>query len=331
MVALTLTELNKRDNLKIFLSKIQNQEPFELIEEKKKVFNCDMVIIDNSDIFLLESLQNYIEKENIKALGMFYKNKQLLLKTKSNIELTSGCLLKTIEFGSVGFQKTYQKETKFFSDLSDKLKTITNDSKEPANLVFLNHLGKEILSINNILSVEKTIKIKGNYVKSDFEFKDNNNKSILWISHKDGNKANSFRQWSGIKEFETHPELVLFGKQIKKHYRNNIKKTNIGKKIKDKELKLNSLFGSSKHYGPNKVNLIVQGNLEFKKILNNTYSVTANYIFSPEQNMEDIPKEYEPILFASKLNLEPKRCSFGIQGCRGLIYPTKGKKIKLID
>lgn len=331
MVALTLTELNKRDNLKTFLFKIQNQEPFELIEEKKGIFNSDSIIIDNSNIFLIESLKNYIEKENVKALGALYKNKQLLLKTTTNVEITSGCLLKTIEFGSVGFQKTYQKETRFFSDLDEKLKTITNDSKDPVSLVFFNHFGKEVLSIDNILSIKKTTKIKGNYVKSDFEFTNNENKSVLWISHKDGNKANSFRQWSGIKEFETHPELVLFGKQIKKHYRNNIKKINIGKKIKDKELKIKSLFGSSESFGPNKVNLIVQGNLKFEKVSNNTYNVSANHIFSPEQNMKDIPKEYEPILFASKLNLEPNRCSFGIQGCRGLIYPIKGKKIKLIE
>lgn len=329
MVALTLRELNKRDNIEIFIKKIINKESFELIDEKKLLFNSDIILIEKNNN-LLECLQDYSDYRKESCLSNFYINKQIILKTSDGIEITSGFLKKTNEFGSVALTETYNKETLLISSLVAQIDLLTNDTKNPINLEFYNHENELVLKSKNIVSIKESSKQKGVYVKSDFEFLDDKGNSVLWISHKDGNKPNSFRQWSGIKEFENHKEIKSFEKSLKTEFRNLVKKQNVGKKIKSLELKKQAIFGTDIVFGPNYVNAVIQGDICFENINKNTYKIKSNYIFVPEMNLKDLPQNYEPIIFATKLNLEPNRCSFGIQGCRGLIYPIKGKKVKLI-
>jgi hypothetical protein len=93
-------------------------------------------------------------------------------------------------------------------------------------LIFYNHNNEKVYTAFNIVNVKETEKHKGNYVKSDFEFVDLDNNSIVWFSHKDGNKSSSFRQWSGIKDFENHEEIKKFAIDLKRHNRHLIKKYN---------------------------------------------------------------------------------------------------------
>lgn len=306
MAGLTLYELNKRDNFSIFLKKIENGESFELIKKKQEELKVRSVVLDKT--FLNSSLD--------------IKNKTLFVKTVTGLELTSGALQKTDEFGGQSTDMVYRREIIEQKSIESILKNITVFGLKPIRLSVRTSQGN-IFSFDNVFSIKSPPLVKGERRKADFEFINKEGEVLFKISHKSGRKARDFRQWSGLREFIDHPEVIAFGNLIKESLGENSKVfpslMTIGKKISDSSLKRKAIFGNDE------VDFMVQGECKFFKDGDFNLMLEAPLILEKNENLEGLPESHEPILLARRGDL--KRNAFGIKGCRGMIYPKSGRKI----
>ena len=168
--------------------------------------------------------------------------------------------------------------------------------------------------------------IKGERKKTDFEFLDRSENVIFRVSHKDGHRPRDFRQWSGLKEFNQHPETIQFGVDLKDFLKENNPldtrfptKLSIGREIKDENLKRQAIFGN------NEVDFLIQGQCKFQRNGFFNYTLRAPLVLSKEEDLSLLPSGYQPILLAKKGDI--KRTAFGIKCCRSMIYSRSGRHI----
>ena len=154
--------------------------------------------------------------------------------------------------------------------------------------------------VYEVYEIEKT---KGT-PKSDFHFLDKEGKPIVWLSHKDGNKASDFQQWGGISKIvphvHSHKETKSFIEDLKEKFPDGLPKAaNIVKDIKDKVLKKQAVYGDnyrqgSSRFDENNVQLVLQGPVKLVSQGSN-YVLKANHVNS---NGEDMKGDYDPTFTA---------------------------------
>jgi len=327
MAFLTIYELRKRDNYAIFLNKIKTGQPFELIKEKKTELRRDLVVLmpDQDLLERLQRLQDAPDDNPEMVLERHMKNKCLLLETTEGTRITSGYLQKTWEFGSRASEIVYDKETKHQKNIQDFLRKATIFGLTSINLSIetTNH---KIISFDNIFSVRTPGIIKGERKKTDFEFLDRSKNVIFRVSHKDGHTTRDFRQWSGLKEFNQHPEAIQFGVDLKEYLKTKDTqnktfptKLSIGREIKDEKMKRQAIFGN------NEVDFLIQGQCTFQWDGFFNYTLRAPLVLSKEEDLSLLPRGYQPVLLAKKGDI--KRTAFGIKCCRSMIYSRSGRHI----
>ena len=278
----------------IVIKKIKAGRPFELINGKK------IYIIPDEEIISTLAARKPIGK--------------LKLLTPEGKSYKFSDLAKTNEFDTEGIQitTTIKEDTALLSLISD---IDGAKSKQGTKTIPIKIKGK----VYEIYTARTT---KG-VPKSDFELVDGDGNAVVWISHKDGTKASDFRQWGGIsasKELaiSNHPEVKKFVADLKSKYPKGAPfDITIGRPIKDKRLKMLSLYGNQ-YGGANgiqNVNLLVQGHVGLIK-RGNFYEIIATHI---KHNGESADGHgYEPHLSAVK---KSDRSDAGVPYTRITISP----------
>jgi len=336
MASLTLFELKKRNNIEIFLNKIYTGQPFQLTPEKQTELDRENVILKKTQE-LIDSLNkitkssSFSEDKNIltkKACISF-----LLLETVDGLQIPSGALQKTWEFGSKTSSMVYAKETKHRKQLASSLRLATVFGLKPVSISIKTVSGKTF-SYEGVTSVVSPESIAGRLPKADFHFLGKDNAVLFKVSHKDGRKPKDFRQWSGIKDFCDHAEIKRFGQDLKSFLETQQTCVDtkifpptfsVAREIVDPNLKKLAIFGNES----DSADFLFQGECFFTKVGDFHFEVSSNIILHKEDDLGLLPEGYQPVVLARRGDL--KRGAFGIKACRSFIYPKAGRKIhKLI-
>lgn len=328
MAQLNVTELRKRNNFRILLKKVREGTPLTLTKRKQEELQRESVVI-TPEPYLLYGLSRLAEDPDLDPSTIIPEltSGNMLLLPFEDTTIPSGALQKTFEFGSKSTEMVYEKEGREHRHLEASLKKLTVFGMKPIKLTIKTSTDRTFV-YENVLSVQVAQKIKGVSGKSDFEFVNSSGQVIAKISHKSGTQARDFRQWSGVREFQTHPEVLKFGADIRQYMEINHPSTSVfptalclAKRIQDETLRRQAIYGQ----GEGSVDFLVQGRCEFRQTASFEVCLTANLILSKDEPVDILPESYEPVLIARRGDLQ--RGSFGIKGCRGVIYPAKGRKI----
>lgn len=329
MASLTVSELKKRDNFLRLLNKIKNQEPLLLTNTKQVELEAESLLVKPEEA-LLVGLEKLAEDPNLNiadVLPEFISGTVLSLPLHSGKQLPTGAFQKTDEFGGKLSEVVFDRESKEHAHLQESLTEFTEGGKKPIRLI-VKTTTEKVFIYENVVSVGIPEKKNGISGKSDFELIDSKGRVVAKISHKFGNKAKDFRQWSGIKDFEDHHEIQSFGESLKQYLSDNNLNNDIfpntlclGRKLKDEKLKKLAIYG----FGDQRVDFLIQGHCAFRQVQNVGVVLTAGFIMSRDEPLDILPESYDPIVLVRRGDLH--RGSFGIKGCRGVIYPVNGRKI----
>lgn len=327
MAQLTVTELRKRDNFRKLLHKIRAGEPLMLIKKKQEEFQRESIVV-TPEPYLLHGLAQLVENPELEPSSIIPELTagNVLLLPIGQLTIPSGALQKTWEFGSKTSEMVYEKEGREHRHLKQSLQRLTVFGMKPIRLTIKTSTDKTFV-YENVLSVQTPSKIKGMSGKVDFEFIDSSGRVVARVSHKAGSKARHFRQWSGIREFKEHPEVLKFGEDLHEYMKSSHPESSVfptslclARRIQDETLKKQAI------YGDGNVDFLIQGKCDFQQMENRfEVCLTANLILSKDESVDILPESYEPVLIVRRGDLQ--RGSFGIKGCRGVIYPAHGRKI----
>jgi hypothetical protein len=306
MANLSVTELLRFDwRIKNFLSKYQSQDKFELYNGQK------VKLLYEEHIMTTLSRKNYTEISKLEFQDA--KNKTRKYKISS--------FRKTEEFGGIKDRKSNfideeEKEAENINVQLEKIRSVTGKTYVPIRIK------------DETFNVVKAFKTPGT-PKSDIHFTDENGEEVLWISHKKGYLPSQFQQWSGITEFEDHPEVKQFVEDVKSNYPDGIPRTlNIGRLIKDDMLKLRGVYGKQytgkKHtpYGRDNVSIVVQGTTKIIRD-GSDWRIKGHNTF---ENGKKLTVSYDPILICY---YRGDRSNFGIAGARFAIFTKMGKNVNI--
>lgn len=325
MAGLSLSQLKKRRNLEILRSKILIGVKFSLWDQKKEQHShhgTDSVEIEPSQK-LLDALKiASLDIDNAEVhLQDYMRGKGLYLPTTSGLEVPTGHIYKSKDFGSIHSEDTYSRENREFNNFRKSLRKQTVMGLLPIEIV-LTSQDKNIFSLLGVADIVLPENPKGNPAKADFVFTGKDNKTVSKISHKYGSKPTHFRQWSGIKHFVNHPEVIEFGERIKREISGSMVYPDgqvFSMPIVDPVLKRQAMFG----FGDMQVDFVIQGKMSLEYLETENLSILRAPLILHNSDT-NIPSDYEPVLLSMKSN---DRAAFGIKGCRAVIYPCAGRKI----
>ena len=184
--------------------------------------------------------------------------------------------------------------------------------------------------------------------KADFNLINSANVPVVFISHKKaggkGPSSDDFIRWSGYTMYANHPEVKAFNDALKKWLEeNNLEglpnQTRFIAPIKDDELIQKLIYGPNygKEYGPENVNIILQGKISLVPKGKDTYELEAEHVESPPS----VPQgSYAPYLTAGYRgdremfgikNNEAIVMTKSIAGKASNVYELKGDKfVKIV-
>ena len=303
MASLSMKELSKRNNFNIFTKRISIGQGFYVVGIDELIL-LDTSILDQIDD--LEGLRHYEEKNSI------------LLPTRGGHKIKLTSLYKDSEFSNRTQNTTIKQDLEVYS-LSHKLEEIKKQTNKPY---------VDVRVSETIYRVVSVISSPFGY-KSDFHFIDTNGNAVMHVSHKYGNSARDFQQWSGTsKRFQErifeHPETVEFIATLQNLGSELPRASTVARRISDDLLKQLAIYGTDfgSEFGLNNVEAVLQGNLSLKNI-GDCYMLIASHHglrnpVVPSQN-------YEPVFLAVH---KKDRSDHGIKNARITINPIGGRRIK---
>lgn len=284
----------------VFIKKLKDKEPFEVTGGKKVV--------------LVES------KQAMKVLASGSDNELKALRFSdgngNDFKLTD--FVKNADFGGKGERSGVAKEDAALKSLNDAL----DSAKKAEGLSYVNvRIGNKTYKVSHAESTPGT-------PKSDFHLVDPSGKEIVWISHKDGKTEKDFQQWGGVSQraepdIFKHKETQAFAKLMVGMFPKGIPNaTTVARKIKDKKLKMMSIYGNQygKPFSQQNVTLAIQGPISLKKV-GQSYKIESNHV---HLNGEDLTGGYEAVFMAI---YKGDRSDLGIKGARVVISPMGCRKI----
>ena len=246
----------------------------------------------------------------------FIKVKHLLRDTNGN-KLCLGHLGKAVVFGGKGIGVAGDDIERF--EVS-RLNTQIRSFNKPINIILHNKIYENIIGAKQTKSKRKA--------KSDIELF-TATQTLIWISHKAGNKPKHFQQWAGVATFKEHPETISFVRDVEQWLARNdtdLTKKTLTRNINDNVLKQLAMYGNdfSKEYGINNVTAIMQGNISLIEN-DSVYEIksSAQLYANGELPLDD----YEPCFV---VRLDSRRNDMGLKNSRFLIYPTGGRRSSAI-
>jgi len=306
MASLEIEDLTKRNNFALFKTRISSREPFLLAEGNGKTVRIDPKVA--------RSLKTISDIEQYRV------GQSIIFPTTMKGQVRLRQLYKDARFAGRS-QNVFAAERAAISDVRRKLEEIK--SKIGSDFVNL-RIGKEYYRVSQV------VKSPGR-TKGDFNFIDDEGKSVGFVSHKDGTTPRSIQQWGGISlsvesEIASHPETQAFVSTIQQMYPNGIPNaTTVARTINDTKLKMQSIYGNQYggESGPQNVDLILQGIVSIQRVSTGKYKLTASTKSS--NNGQMIGGEYEPVFMAI---YKGDRNDYGVEDARMVISPKGGRGIK---
>jgi hypothetical protein len=303
MAKLSAAQLLKYDwRVEVFLKKYKDGDLFETTTEKVKLVYDD----DNAEI-----LKKRVQQELSKLRFRDAKNKEY--------RLTS--FVKTKEFGGKGADSGVRIEN---IELKSLIKQIDEIKKKTAKADVPFRVGRKTY---NVFTAVKT----PGSPKSDIHLIDQNNREIVWISHKDGSRPTDIQQWGGMSE-RAEPKIFAqtetqnFIKKVRSQFGIIMPRaTTVARKISSSLLKNMSVYGNQfgQALGRQNVSILLQGPIKVKKV-GNFYELDANNV---HLNGDEITGGFEPVFMAM---YKGDRSNFGIRGARFVIQSLESRKAKFI-
>ena len=303
MANLSAAQLLKYDwRVEVFLKKYKDGDLFETTTEKVKLVYDD----DNAEI-----LKKRVQQELSKLRFRDAKNKEY--------RLTS--FVKTKEFGGKGADSGVRIEN---IELKSLIKQIDEIKKKTAKADVPFRVGRKTY---NVFTAVKT----PGSPKSDIHLIDQNNREIVWISHKDGSRPTDIQQWGGMSE-RVEPKIFAqtetqnFIKEVRSQFGIIMPRaTTVARKISSSLLKKMSVYGNQfgQALGRQNVSILLQGPIKVKKV-GNFYELDANNV---HLNGDEITGGFEPVFMAM---YKGDRSNFGIRGARFVIQSLESRKAKFI-
>ena len=309
MVALSPTELRKRNNFTLFVNRIKTNGYFTLNES-----NGRKVKITQKLGYLLNSIED-------------------LEKLKDN---RGSILLPT---GSTG--SSLIRLSQLYKDDAFKTRKGNPNAKEEYQIKFVREqlekikekIGSDFVKLrvgDNTYEVTEVEKTPGfPEPKSDMNFIGRNGVRLGFCSLKDGATAAAIQQWGGASvRFEpiiaAHPEVQAFVKTAKEMFPTEIPQgTTVARKISDQKLRMQGIYGSGfgGSFGVNNVNVLLQGTVRINAISFTEYEITGSAM--THSNGSTLPPEYQPVLMAI---YKGDRSDYGIKNARINLYSKSGRK-----
>jgi len=300
-VPLSYSEIAKtgRNRAYKIAKKIEDKEAFELTNDRNEILQFSKP--EYAKMFMDQDL------DGIKSIGGNKVNAFPFFKDKKGNQYSLNDILKTSYFGGKGAGSGTKVEDANLSLAGDRLqKAITANNGKPITVVVGPNIYKNISSI----------KTQSGFPKSDFNLYNTDDQPVVFISHKKGGKSPSskdFIRWSGYTEFPNSSDVVAHNNALVNFLKENKLKqlpnnTSFISRIKDKKLLFNLVYGKDfgGNFGPNNVQIIIQGDVLFKKIKPGIYKLTGSHILLNG----DIPEgEYYPYLMSK---YRSDRAMFGI-------------------
>jgi hypothetical protein len=279
--------------------KIEDKEEFELTNNRTAILQFAKpeykVIFQDQDL------------DSIRKIGGNKINSFPFFQDSNGSQYSLSDILKTSYFGGKGVGSGTKVEDANLLLASDKLnKAIEENNGKPITVIVGPNTYKSISSI----------KTQFGFPKSDFNLYNTEDQPVVFISHKKGGRTPSSRdfiRWSGFTDFATSPDVEAFNKALIEFLKENDLKqlpnnTSFVSRIKDKKLLFNIIYGKDfgGSFGPNNVQIIIQGDVLFEKIKPGVYKLTGSHVLLNG----DIPEgEYYPYLMSK---YRSDRAMFGI-------------------
>lgn len=284
----------------IFLKKYENKEPFELTNGQTVTFVPD---------------QNIIKALKTENRSILQSNK-LLTTDSQQVSLSE--VKKTKDFGGKDSRFGVRLEDAEITSLNKQLDAIKSQIKSPTVPIVYRR------KVYNVFDVEST----PGTPKSDFHFRDDSTRPVLWISHKAGKSPKDFQQWSGMTEavIRAHPEVNSFIKRVQGLFPKGIDRaTTVARAIKDSRLENQSVYGVNwgGMPGVNNINWCIQGAAQ---IVPTKGGFTLQGSAMSHENGDPIYGGYAPTLMAM---YKGDRDNFGVKGARFAIQPRDSRAVTL--
>ena len=293
---LSRNELNKRNNMDVFIQKLANKEPFVGVGQ------TEPTIVLEPDPEALEQMRQGNIPTAFKGIdGKLYKLSQLE---------------KTAEFGGKGTGFGTRIEDAELASLQAQLAELKGNNPEITIRV-----GDRDVSVADVVTTPGT-------PKSDFHFVDSKGNSVAWVSHKDGSAATHFGQWGGMSDREMLPvynanpevkaEVAQFIQDIKALVGDEMPRATTIARPASELFQMISIYGNGfgGKRGPQNVDVILQGSVT----ISNGQLVAPNM----HSNGEPVKGAFEPAMMAM---YKGDRSNFGIKGSRFSMYPIGGRKV----
>ena len=300
--ALEVSKLKHRpERRRVIIDKIWSKSPFTLVDGNEMLVNS--INIDGKTFFASKPKDKDAATkalENVNKLSFEGEVKG------SNTVVPGSKIQKTKELGGKEKGATTAIETAAMDDLDKVLEEIG-----PIDIKIGNNIYKNIVGARNTPGVPK----------SDFELIDEDGKSVVFISHKDGSTAKDFQQYGGVSYFKDNPDVQSFAKAVKKQIGGDTMTTGGGYKreVKDKEVGLKSIYGinyGSSEFGKDNVQIVCQGEIKVLSIGDDLWTIKSNHDIL---NGTYPGEGYTPYYMAT---YRSDRNDLGIKSARFGVYPV---------
>ena len=306
---LTFFDLNKRGGFRfgILADKIKQGAPFNLTKGESTPLK-----------FISSEYEEAFKNQDANKIRSFAKGNINLFPfftDDAGKKYSIADLLKDSTFGGKGKGSGTVVEDYNLKLLNDQiLKAVEENDGAPINIIVN---GKKYDNIVGAVSQ------KG-MPKADFNLINSSDIPVVFISHKKaggkGPSSDDFIRWSGYTMYANHPEVKAFNDALKKWLEeNNLEglpnQTRFITPIKDDELIRKLIYGPNygKVYGPENVNLILQGKISLVPEDKDTYKLEAEHVESPPS----VPQgSYTPYLTAG---YRGDREMFGIKNNEAIV------------